>query len=432
MSNQKPAEVIIVGAGFAGIQAAKALSGANCRVTVLDKTNHHLFQPLLYQVATAGLSPADISAPIRGVLRHAKNTEVILAEVSSLDLEHSLVRLADGAELSYDYLVFAAGARHSYFGNDTWETLAPGLKTLEDAVEIRRRVLSAFEDAERTQDEEEKKRLLTFVVVGGGPTGVEVAGALSELARYALCRDFRHIRVDQTRILLMEAGPRILQALPCSLSEKAMTYLSNLGVEVCLGQLVTGLSERAVLLGEKIIPCGAVVWAAGVAPSNLASCFPVRDKIGRVEVLPDLSVPGFPRVFVCGDVAAVKQKNGSFVPGQAPGAIQMGRHAAYNIKRLLSGKPSKSFKYLDKGSLATIGRIYAVGEAAGLRFTGLLARLVWIFVHIFYLISFRNRLLVVTQWTWSFFTYRRGARLISDDFLRAVNRRATLANKSKS
>lgn len=415
--------IIIIGAGFAGVNATKILSRATCSITLIDQTNHHLFQPLLYQVATAGLSPADISIPVRALTRHIRHARVILARVEAVDPIHSLVRLDDGKELSFDYLIVAAGSRHSYFGNEDWETLAPGLKTLEDAVELRRRILYAFEQAERTEDVKERRRLLTFVVIGAGPTGVEMAGAISELSRYALSRDFRSIDVASTRIVLMEAGPRVLQGFSDKLSGTALSYLKKMGIEVRLNQKVTGLADGAVLLGEEIFPCGAVVWAAGVQASYLGANLGPTDKAGRVAVNPDLSVPNYPNIFVCGDMAALSLPTGEFIPGQAPGAIQMGRHAARNIIKLMSGNPATPFRYIDKGNLATVGRIYAVGEVAGIRFRGVLARLVWIFVHIFYLISFRNRMLVLIQWSWSFFSFRRGARLITDDFFRLVARR---------
>lgn len=423
MNQKSLPQVVIVGAGFAGIHAAKSLRRVACRVTVIDKTNHHLFQPLLYQVATGGLSPAEISAPVRAILRKSKNTEVILACVTGIDPVHSTLRLDDGKELDFDYLILAAGARHSYFGNDSWEILAPGLKTVEDALELRRRILSSFEEAERTDDLEERQRLLTFVVIGAGPTGVEMAGAISELARYALSRDFRNINLNQTKIILLEAGDRALQSFSPSLSDTAAAYLKNMHVDLRLGKKVTGLSERAVLLGDQIMPCSTVVWAAGVEASSLGNDLKNLDKAGRVKVQPDLSAPGFPHIFVCGDMAAYTTENGDLIPGQAPGAIQMGRHAANNIKNLIRHKPTTPFVYFDKGSLATIGRYYAIGEAFGLKLKGFLARLIWIFIHIIYLIGFRNRFLVLAQWTWSFFTYRRGARLITDDFLRGLQRK---------
>lgn len=410
---KKIPHVVILGGGFAGLACARALRRAPVRVTLVDRSNHHLFQPLLYQVATASLSPADIAMPIRAVLRRQENAEVWMGEATSVDVENKVVHLTDG-ELSYDYLVVATGATHAYFGNDHWAEHAPGLKTIDDAVEIRRRFLLAFEAAEREADPEARRRLLTFVIVGAGPTGVELAGAMAEIARDVIPNDFRSVDTTTARIILLEGGPRVLAAYPESLSERAHAKLEALGVEVRTGALVTGIEEGAVMVGEERIEAGNVVWAAGVAASPLGSTIGATlDRAGRVRVEADLTVPGHPDVFVAGDLAAVEREDGRPVPGVAPAALQMGRHVARTIRRDLEGKPRKPFRYLDKGNLATIGRNAAVAEIAKLRMSGLPAWLVWVFVHILYLIGFRNRLIVMVQWAWAYVTYQRGGRLIT-------------------
>lgn len=420
--------IVIIGAGFAGMNAAKVLARSSVRITLIDRTNHHLFQPLLYQVATAGLSPADISAPIRSEFRSFPNVNVILGDVHEVVPAHRQVRLSDGREIDYDYLILATGARHGYFGNDDWEQLAPGLKTLEDAVEIRRRVLLAFERAELEDDKEQRQALLSFVIIGGGPTGVEMAGAIAELARFALSRDFRHINISRTKVILIEAGERILAAFPPHLSLSAEKTLRGLGVQVLTNHRVTGLSEHGVLLGSDIIPTRTVVWAAGVFASTLGAQLGAPcDRAGKVLVNPDLSVPGYANVFVAGDLAAVNRPSGDFVPGMAPGAIQEGRHAAKNILRLINANTTEPFTFFDKGSLATVGRTFAVADIKGLTLTGVAARLIWIFVHIAYLLSFRNKLLVFIQWLWSFVTFKKGARLITGDFNRDYSQRAAKA-----
>lgn len=413
MMPKKIPHVVILGGGFAGLACARALRRAPVRVTLVDRSNHHLFQPLLYQVATASLSPADIAMPIRAVLRRQENAEVWMGEATSVDVENKVVHLTDG-ELSYDYLVVATGATHAYFGNDHWAEHAPGLKTIDDAVEIRRRFLLAFEAAEREADPEARRRLLTFVIVGAGPTGVELAGAMAEIARDVIPNDFRSVDTTTARIILLEGGPRVLAAYPESLSERAHAKLEALGVEVRTGALVTGIEEGAVMVGEERIEAGNVVWAAGVAASPLGSTIGATlDRAGRVRVEADLTVPGHPDVFVAGDLAAVEREDGRPVPGVAPAALQMGRHVARTIRRDLEGKPRKPFRYLDKGNLATIGRNAAVAEIAKLRMSGLPAWLVWVFVHILYLIGFRNRLIVMVQWAWAYVTYQRGGRLIT-------------------
>jgi NADH dehydrogenase len=407
-------QVVIVGGGFAGLAAAKILASEPVHVTVVDRNNHHLFQPLLYQVATAGLSPADIAMPIRSVLRNTPDTEVIMASAERLDVAERKVYLDHGDVLDYDYLLLATGARHSYFGHPEWESLAPGLKTLEDATEIRRRILLGFEAAERAHTPEERDAQLTFVVVGGGPTGVEVAGAIGELARFSLAQDFDHINPRLARIIIIEAGPRLLATFPETLADKAKASLEKLGVTVMLGKRVTDVSKTGVIVDGALIAARTVIWAAGVEPSKLGRDLGVPlDRAGRVLVQPDLSIPGHPEVFVCGDLAAVPWKDGQLVPGQAPGAMQEGRHAARNIMRLLRGEPTAPFRYLDKGQLATIGRAHAIAELGKARISGFLAWLIWLFVHILYLIGFRNRLIVLIEWAWSYFSYQKGTRLIT-------------------
>ena len=402
---------MIVGGGFGGLAAARALARAPVEVTLVDRTNHHLFQPLLYQVATAGLSPAEIAHPIRRILRRQSNARVLLAEVIAIDVPAKRVRLADG-ELAWDYLIVAAGAGHSYFGRDEWQTHAPGLKTLEDALEIRRRALVAFEEAEREDDAAARRAWLTFVVVGGGPTGVEMAGAFAEVARHTLARDFRRIDPRAARVLLVEAGPRVLPGYPEELSQKAQRQLEALGVQVWTGAAVTDVDARGVEIGPDRVASRTVVWAAGVQASPLARSLGVPlDRAGRVKVLPDLTVPGQPGVFVIGDLAAV-EADGRPVPGVAPAAIQMGTHAAANVGRALRGQPLAPFRYRDKGALATIGRRSGVAALGRVRLSGLVAWLAWLGVHIFFLIGFRNRFVVLFTWVWAYLTYDRSARLI--------------------
>jgi len=407
--------VVIIGAGFAGLYAARALKRADVRVTVIDRRNHHLFQPLLYQVATAGLSPGDIAYPIRAVLRRQKNARVLLEEAAAVDVAARQVRLRDG-ELPYDYLILATGAQHSYFGHDDWEPWAPGLKSLEDALEIRRRILLAFERAERETDESRRKALLTFVIVGGGPTGVELAGAIAEISRHVMAQDFRVIDPRQARIVLVEAGPRILPAYPESLSAKAQASLEKMGVEVLTKSLVTSVRPDAVSIGDRQIQTMTTLWAAGVQASPLARSLGVPlDRAGRVLVQPDLTVPGHPEVFVIGDLAAFLHQGGKALPGVAPVAIQQGRHAARNILRACQGRPLEPFHYIDKGSLATIGRAAAVADFGRIKLSGFFAWLAWLLVHIFFLIGFRNRFVVMIDWAWAYFSYHRAARLITGD-----------------
>jgi NADH dehydrogenase len=409
-----PPQVVIVGGGFGGLYAARTLARRPVTVTLVDRRNHHLFQPLLYQVATAGLSPADIATPLRHVLSKARNVTVFMAEVERVDLGGQAVLLDEG-ELRYDALILAAGASHSYFGHDDWEAAAPGLKTLEDALEIRRRVLLAYEAAERTPDATERRALLTFVVVGGGPTGVELAGALAEISRRTIAADFRVIDPTQARIVLLEAGERVLPTFSERLSRRAEAQLRQLGVEVRTRALVTRVSADAVWVGGEQIRSRAILWAAGVAASPLGRALGVPvDRAGRVLVEPDLSVPGHPEVFVIGDLAAFLHQTGAPLPGLAPVAIQQGRAAASNVWRRLSGQPTRRFHYVDKGTMATIGRAAAVAEIRGLELWGLPAWLAWLVVHIFFLIGFRNRFVVLFEWAWAYLTYQRGARLITD------------------
>ena len=406
--------VVIVGGGFGGLYAARELSRHPVRITLVDRRNHHLFQPLLYQVATAALSPADIATPLRHILSRRRNVTVFLAEAERLDLHARRVILTDG-ELGYDAVILAAGASHSYFGHDEWELAAPGLKSLEDALEIRRRVLLAYEAAERCADATERQALLRFVVIGGGPTGVELAGALAEISRKTVAADFRVIDPTQAHILLLEAGPRVLPSFPEELSGKAEAQLRRLGVEVRTGAPVTNVTPDAVWVGGKQIRSRAIVWAAGVAASPLARRLGVElDRAGRVPVEPDLSVPGYPEAFVIGDLAAfVHQEDGQPLPGLAPVAMQQGRTAAENVWRRLQGRPPQRFRYRDKGNIATIGRASAVAVVRGFRLSGFVAWLAWLLVHIFFLIGFRNRFVVLFEWAWAYLTYQRGARLIT-------------------
>ncbi len=406
--------VIIIGGGFGGLYAARALRRAPVRITVIDRRNHHLFQPLLYQVAMAALSPGDIASPIRWILRRQANVEVILAEASAIDVPGQRVLLSDGSALAYDFLIVAAGATDTYFGRDEWRPIAPGLKTLEDALDIRRRVLMAFERAERETDPARRRALLTFVLIGGGPTGVEMAGALAEISRQSLARDFRHFDPSSARIVLVEAGPAVLPTFPESLQEAALHDLQRLGVEVRTGVRVTGLSQGRVQMGSEGLDADTIIWAAGVAASPLGKTLgaPV-DRAGRVRVQPDLTISGRQDVFVIGDLAALDGPDGKPLPGVAQVAIQMGEHAARNIERALEHRPYRAFVYRDLGNMATIGRASAVADFGRVRLTGWFAWLAWLFVHIMNLIGFRNRLVVFVQWAWAYFSYQRAVRLIT-------------------
>jgi len=413
MDGKAKPRVVIVGAGFGGLTAARRTAHLSCQITIIDRKNHHTFQPLLYQVATAGLSPGEIAAPIRWILRTHSNVEVLLEEVVDFKLDQKKV-ITRSQALDYDYLVIASGAAHAYFGHQDWEPLAPGLKTIEDALEIRRRVLLAFELAERQAVQGEGAAPPQFVVVGGGPTGVELAGTLAEIARHALKHEFRNIQPQQARILLIEGGPRVLPAYSEDLSQKAADQLRRLGVEVRTSSVVTQIEPGPVWAGGRRIPAAVVVWAAGVAASPLGRKLgaPV-DRAGRVLVQPDLSIPGHPEVFVIGDLAALADENGKMLPGVAPVAIQQGEWVAKTIARDLEHQPRRAFRYHDKGSLATIGRAAAVAQFGKFELSGYFAWLAWLFVHILYLIGFRNRLIVMINWAWAYFTYQRGARLIT-------------------
>jgi NADH dehydrogenase len=407
--------VVVVGAGFGGLTAARALARAPVEVTVVDRRNHHLFQPLLYQVATAALSPGDIAYPIRSILRRQDNAKVLLADAVSVDTNRREVALSDG-RLAYDYLILAAGARDAYFGHDDWERRAPGLKSLEDALGIRGRILLAFEKAEREQDPEKRKILLTFVLVGGGPSGVELAGAIGEISRRVLSSDFRAIDPREARILLLEAGPRILPTFPPDLSAKAAVTLEKLGVEVRPGAAVTAIGDGFVEAGAERFRAETILWTAGVAASPLGRSLGVAlDKAGRVRVEPDLTIPGHPEVFVIGDLAALPDASGKTLPGVAQVAIQQGRHAARNIEAALRGAKSQAFRYRDPGNLAVLGRAAAIADLPGIKLSGFPAWLVWCFVHILYLIGFRNRFIVLFEWAWAYLTWQRGARLITGE-----------------
>ena len=404
---------MVVGGGFGGLYAARALAGQPVRVTLLDRRNHHLFQPLLYQVATAALNASDIAAPLRSVLRRARNVTVLLAEVQQVDLAARRLTL-DRGEIGYDALILAAGASHSYFGHEDWEVLAPGLKSLEDALEIRRRVLLAYEFAERETDASEQRALLTFVVVGGGPTGVELAGALAEISRQTIARDFRVIDPTKARIILLEGGPRVLASFPEALSRRAQRALERIGAEVRTGAIVTRVTADAVWLGGEQIRTRTVLWAAGVAVSPLGRSLGITlDRSGRVPVEPDLSIPDHPEVFVIGDLSACRGPSGAPLPGLTPVAIQQGRRAADNVLRRLSGRPTRPFHYWDRGTMATIGRAAAVAVIGPFQLSGLVAWLAWLLVHIVFLIGFRNRFLVLFEWAWAYVSWQRGARLIT-------------------
>lgn len=406
--------IVIVGAGFGGLSAAAGLSGADADVTVIDRRNHHLFQPLLYQVATAGLSPAQIASPIRAILRGAPNARVMLDKVSGIDKDRRCVRVED-REIAYDHLIVATGARHAYFGHDDWENAAPGLKNIEDATSIRRRILSAFEHAEQATDPQARRRFLTFVVIGGGPTGVEMAGAIAELAHVALRHDFRVINPRDARIVLVEAGPRVLPSFPAMLSEAAQRSLERLHVEVRLGRPVTGCDATGVTIGEEPLKAATIVWAAGVAASPAAQWLGVeQDRVGRVVVGPDLTVPGHPEIFVIGDTACARDGGGQPLPGLAPVAKQQGTYVAQVLRARLAGQPPPPpFRYRDWGTMATIGRRAAVADFGWLKLDGTLAWLLWGLIHISFLIGFRNRLVVMLDWLWSYVTFQSGARLIT-------------------
>jgi len=405
--------VVIVGGGFAGIHAAKALAGAPVKLTLIDRKNHHTFQPLLYQVALGVLSPAEIASPIRTVLKRVKNAEVLLGNVAGFDLEKRLVRMDDLA-LPYDYLIVAAGATHAYFGHSEWERIAPGLKTIEDATDIRRRILLAFEIAERESLAQDMHRSLNFVLIGAGPTGVELAGAISDISRRYMEQEFRGIDPRQARVILLEGSPRVLPTFPEDLSASAEKQLRELGVEVRTSTMVTNIEPNMVSVGDEKIPASVILWGAGVSASPLGKMLGGEtDRAGRVLVKADLTVPGHPEVFVIGDLASAKSKDGKPAPGVAPAAIQMGKFAARQIQRSLEGQGREAFTYINKGTLATIGRSKAVGDLGKLHISGLFAWLAWLFVHLLFLIGFRNRFMVMMEWAWAYITYNHSARLIT-------------------
>jgi NADH dehydrogenase len=406
--------VVIIGGGFAGLDAARRFRGRGVKVTLVDRHNHHVFQPLLYQVATAGLSPGDIASPIRWILRKQDNVRVLLGDATAIDAPGKAITIDGRDRLAFDYLIAAPGATHSYFGHDEWARFAPGLKTLDDALALRRRMLLAFEEAERASDPNDKRLLLTFVLIGGGPTGVELAGALAEIARNTLRQEFDTIDPESARIVLIEAGPTILPTFPESLRDSARRALRKLGVEVWENARVTGVDANAVFVGGDRVPAHTIMWAAGVAGSPVAASLGLPlDRIGRIQVESDLSVPGYPYIFVVGDLASFAHQTGQPLPGVAQVAKQEGAHAATNVLRLIAGEATAPFHYRDPGNLATIGRANAIADFGWLRVSGFLGWLLWLFVHIFFLIGFRNRLSVLLQWAASYTTYQRSVRLIT-------------------
>ncbi len=417
MSRERVPHLVVVGGGFAGLWATRALARERMRITLVDRRNHHLFQPLLYQVATAGLSAPDIAAPLRHILGHQRNVEVRLGEVVAIDKQARQIRMADGSTLDYDSLLLATGATHAYFGNDQWADDAPGLKTLDDAIALRRKLLLAFERAEAEPDPAKKAAWLSFAVVGGGPTGVELAGTLAEIARHTLRNEFRHIDPASAKVRLVEAGPRVLSSFPEVLSLKARRQLEKLGVEVLTGTPVSDIDSQGFKLGEQFVPARTVVWAAGVAASPLARTLDVPlDRAGRVQVQPDLTLPDHPELFVAGDLAALNQANGKPVPGVAPAAKQMGKYVAGVIRARLHGKAAPGqFKYTDYGNLATIGRMAAIVHLGRLQLSGVLAWWFWLAAHVFFLIGFRNRIVVLLNWAVAYWSYQRSARIIFGD-----------------
>ncbi|HVU20094.1 MAG TPA: NAD(P)/FAD-dependent oxidoreductase [Rhizomicrobium sp.] len=407
--------IVIVGAGFAGLAAAHALKDAQARITIIDRRNYHLFQPLLYQVATASLSPADIAQPVRSILKDQRNTSVLLGEVVGVDKIVKEVRLADGRRIAYDTLILATGARHSYFGKDQWADYAPGIKSIDDATKVRANILLAFERAEVEFNPERRKALLTFAVIGGGPTGVEMAGAIAELARNSITRDFRSITPHCARVLLVEAGPRLLPAMPEALSEESKRALNRLGVEVRLGKAVTNITRDSVTIGDEYVGTKTIVWAAGVRASAAGQWLEsATDRAGRVFVGPDFSVPNHREIFVVGDTAAFRQSNDTFLPGVAPAAKQAGAFVGSLLAARLAGRPEpRPFVYRDFGNMATIGRRNAVADFGRVHLKGLVGWLLWSLAHVYFLIGFRNRLSVAMSWAWSYVTYQRGVRLIT-------------------
>lgn len=420
-SETKRLKVVIVGGGFGGLSAAKKLSGSPVDVTLIDRKNHHTFQPLLYQVATSALSPGEIAAPLRHILNRARNVEVVMDEVTGFDADAHRVLIKHGSELQYDYLIVATGARHAYFGHDDWERNAPGLKTIEDAVEIRRRVLLAFEQAEREAYLTGQHAPLNFAIIGGGPTGIELAGAIADIARDALARDFKAIDTTKARVMLFEGLPRVLSVYPEALSLKAEAQLKELGVEVHTNSLVTAIESNRIKVGEEWISASVTLWATGVAASPLGKALAAQiqgvqvDRAGRVPISADLSLPGHPEIFVIGDLSSLKDASGKPVPGLGSAALQEGKAAAANILRDLQGKQRLPFRYFDKGTMATIGRRRAIAQIGRWQFSGFFAWLMWLFVHLMLLVGFRNRLMVMREWAWAYFTRERSARLITGE-----------------
>lgn len=417
MSRERVPHLVVVGGGFAGLWATRALARERIRITLVDRRNHHLFQPLLYQVATAGLSAPDIAAPLRHILGHQRNVEVRLGEVVAIDKQARQIRMADGSTLDYDSLLLATGATHAYFGNDQWADDAPGLKTLDDAIALRRKLLLAFERAEAEPDPARKAAWLSFAIVGGGPTGVELAGTLAEIARHTLRNEFRHIDPASAKVRLVEAGPRVLSSFPEVLSLKARRQLEKLGVEVLTGTPVSNIDSQGFTLGDQFVPARTVVWAAGVAASPLARTLDVPlDRAGRVPVQPDLTLPDHPELFVAGDLAALSQADGKPVPGVAPAAKQMGKYVAEVVRARLHGTPAPGpFTYADYGNLATIGRMAAIVHLGRLQLSGVLAWWFWLAAHVFFLIGFRNRIVVLLNWAVAYWSYQRSARIIFGD-----------------
>lgn len=406
-------KVVILGGGFAGLNAAKSLGNTRFDVWLIDKTNHHLFQPLLYQVATAALSPGDIAVPIREILNSYENITVLMGEVVSINKEERTISLRNGDQIGFEYLIIALGARHSYFGNDAWEQFAPGLKTLNDALKIRERILVSFEKAERCDSISEAKKYLNFVIVGGGPTGVEMAGAIAEIAYETMLKDFRRIDTTKTKIYLVEGSSHILAAYPEKLSEKAQGYLEHFGIQVILGKRVSNITQEGVTIGEMFIPAENVLWAAGNEASSVLKTLNLPlDRQGRIQVDADLSIPEHPEIFAIGDCACAPDKKGAPLPALAPVAVQQGRYVARTIRQRLPKAARPPFRYMDKGTMATIGKTKAIGMFGKLQFSGFIAWLAWCFVHVMYLIGFRNRLLVTFQWLFSYFSSKKGARLV--------------------
>ena len=415
-----PAKVVIIGGGFGGISVAKSLKSTGFDVTIVDKRNHHLFQPLLYQVATAALSPGDVAVPIRSIFSSNDSIRTVLGEVEAIDKEEKLLRFKGRSPLSYDYLVVASGSQYNYFGNNEWEKHAPGLKSIDDAIAIRERILYSLEIADQLNSDEDKEPYLTYAVIGAGPTGVEMAGAIAEIAKRNMMRDYKNIDPDKTSVYLIEAGPKVLLGYPDSLSKKAQQDLEGMGVTVILNQPVTDVKSDSVTAGDMVINTPNIIWAAGVTSSPVLDSLSVeQDKMGRVFVEDDLSVKGYPNVFVIGDAAHSKDSDGEPLPALAPVALQQGKYVGTKIKDMVAGEKTKPFSYTDKGSMATIGRAKAVADIKGFKFSGVAAWLLWSLIHIFFLIGFRNRFRVFAEWVWHYITFKRGVRIITDKFSRA-------------